>query len=380
MADEARHVFRGDHALLDQLGAADDALQRRFQFMRYVRGKLAAVALGVFLLGDIERQQHRAHSRAVRIDARDIKLIRAPAALAANLAVTVGHGARDRRAHLVAALDSQEIPADAGSVRLQKLLGRKVHAQHAALLIQQHERFAHAAGDLREFVRLLPQRAHLTRNFQMLAVDPVQKRRKLFIRVVIERIFQIERVQRLDDASGKPARKRARENQRHGEYDQNRPQHPQRKHADRIGADGNAQHRAVGQPLRVIKRLFQQRRGIAHVFSLARLHRGFDFRPGGVVFQRFAAGLRVIAHVAVRVHPGQAVAVGMQLFKKRFAFALHRDSGQVQFVLHLIFLHAAEILVQAAHDNPQACNQHGGRHKQDGPENFARHVVSPSSR
>ena len=60
VADEARQILRLDHAVFDQLGAADDALQRRFELVRDVRRELAAVALGKLLLRDVKGQNDRA--------------------------------------------------------------------------------------------------------------------------------------------------------------------------------------------------------------------------------------------------------------------------------------------------------------------------------
>ena len=57
MADEARQILGLDHAVFDQLGAADDALQRRFELVRDIRRELAAVALGKLLLRDVIREQ-----------------------------------------------------------------------------------------------------------------------------------------------------------------------------------------------------------------------------------------------------------------------------------------------------------------------------------
>ena len=63
LPDEVGHVLRLHHALFDQLGAAQNALQRRFQLMRHIGGELPAVALGVLLLCHIEGQQHCTHRR-----------------------------------------------------------------------------------------------------------------------------------------------------------------------------------------------------------------------------------------------------------------------------------------------------------------------------
>lgn len=82
-----------DHTVFDQLGAADDALQRRLELVRDVRRELPAVALGKLLLRDVEGEDDRADRFPVGRDAADVKLIDAPRALGAHLAVAVAAAA-----------------------------------------------------------------------------------------------------------------------------------------------------------------------------------------------------------------------------------------------------------------------------------------------
>ena len=103
----------------------------------------------------------------------------------------------------------------------------------------------------------------------MLAADAPQKRRKLLIRVVIERMLQVEIVERIDDARREPVREDIRQDQRRDGDDDDRLQDAQHQHADRRAADGDAQHRAVVQKLREIHRFFQQRAGIARAAARA---------------------------------------------------------------------------------------------------------------
>ena len=81
--------------------------------------KLAAAALGVLLIRHVEGEEHRADRLTAGLDAAEIELIGAPAALAAHLAVAVFHGVGDGAAHVAAAVDGQEVlpPHSRGSRR-----------------------------------------------------------------------------------------------------------------------------------------------------------------------------------------------------------------------------------------------------------------------
>ena len=113
---------RGDvlllhHAVFQQLRAADDALQRRFELVRHVRREFTARLLRCLALGDVESQQHSADRRAACADAADVKLPDTAAALHARLTVPLVHGALDGKAHVVAAVDGQKVlPTQLSSV------------------------------------------------------------------------------------------------------------------------------------------------------------------------------------------------------------------------------------------------------------------------
>ena len=376
VADEARQILGPDHAVFDQLGAADDALQRRFELVRDIRRELAAVALGKLLLRDVKGQNDRAEEFPVGRDAADIELIHVARALGAHLTVAVRSGGLNGGADLVAALDGEKIPADALRVRAEERLRRGVDAQDAAVLVEQDKALAHTAGDLREFVGLFAQLAQLRLDLDVLVVDALEQRRELLVGIVVERVLEIEAVERVDDAPRQPSGQQAGENERHDEHDQQRLDHADGDHADRRAADGNAQHRAVVQTLGVVHGLFHERRGIARALAGAGRQRLTDLGAQGVVLKALGVGLRVVQDAAVGRDPCQAAAVGRQLGQIVRAAVLDGRCGETQLVAQLVFLHAAEIIVQKAHDDQQARQQHAPGHEQDGLKDLFGHVVA----
>ena len=290
--------------------------------------------------------------------------------------MAVRSGGLNGGADLVAALDGEKIPADALRVRAEERLRRGADAQDAAVLVEQDKALAHAAGDLRELVGLFAQLAQLHLDLDVLAVDALEQRRELLIGVVIERVLEIEAVERIDDAPRQPSGQQAGENERHDEHDQQRLNHADSDHADRRAADGNAQHRAVVQTLGVVHGLFHERRGIARALAGAGRQRLTDLGARGVVLKALGVGLRVVQDAAVGCDPCQAAAVGRQLGQIVRAAVLDGRCGETQLVAQLVFLHAAEVIVQKAHDDQQARQQHAPGHEQDGLKDLFGHVVA----
>ena len=200
MADEAGDVLLLHHTVFQQLRAADDALQRRFELVRHVRREFTARLLRCLALGDVESQQHSADRRAACADAADVKLPDTAAALHARLTVPLVHGALDGKAHVVAAVDGQKVLPDAALVRAEELFRRGVDTQHMLFFIEQHKPFAHAACDLRKFRLLALKFVHLLVDLQVLAVDAPEQRGELFIGVIFKRMLKVQLVERLDDA------------------------------------------------------------------------------------------------------------------------------------------------------------------------------------
>ena len=379
MTDEAGNILLLHHAVFQQLRAADDALQRRFELVRHVRREFAARLLRRFALGDVEGQQHRADRRAACADTADVKLPDAAAALHARLAVPLVHGALDGKAHVVAAVDRQKVLPDAAPVRAEELFRRGVDAQHMLLFVEQHESFSHATCDLRKFRLLALQLVHLLADLQMLAVDAPEQRGKLFVGVVFKRMLQIELVERLDDTARQALGKNAGKDQRHNQHDQNGLHHADEQYARRRAAHRNAQHAPVRELFRAVHRLLQQRRGIARAFALAVFQRLLDLRAVGVIFKALGVGHGVVEHRAVVFDPRQAVALGGELREIPRPIFLHSHGGKLQLVVQLLFFNAPEVFVQTAHDDEQARQQHRTRHEQDGVKDFLGHAL-PSIR
>ena len=375
VADEARQVVGLDHTVFDQLGAADDTLQRRLELVRDVRRELPAVALCKLLLRDVKGEDDRAEELAVGRDAADVKLIHTACALGAHLAVAVRDGGLDGGADLMTALDGEKVPAHALRVRTEERLRRVVDAQDAAVLVEQDKALAHAAGDLRELIGPLVQLAQLRLDLDVLAVDALEQRGELLIGIVVERVLEVEAVERVDNAPRQPSSQQAGEDERHDEHDQQRLDHADGDHADRRAADGNAQHRAVGQTLGIVHGLFHERRGIARALAGAGGQRLTDLGARGVVLEALGVGPGVVQDAAVGRDPRQAVTVGRQLGQVVRAAVLNGRGGKAQLVAQLVFLHAAEVIVQKAHDDQQACQQHRPGHEQDRLKNLFGHVV-----
>ncbi len=374
MPDKARHIVLLDHAVFQQLRAADNALKRRFQLVGDVCGELAAGLLRRLALGDIERQQHRADRRAVCADAADIKLPYAPAALGARFAMSLLHRSGDGKAHIMAAVNGQEIPAHAAPVRAEEHARRGIDAQHRPFLVQQHESLAHIIRDLRKFIFLPLQLGKLRVDLPVLAVDAPEQRGELLISVVIERMLEVQLIERLHDAARDALCQPSGKGERHDQHDKDRLHHAHEQHARGRAADGNAQDAAVGKAARTVHRLLQKRCRIARALARAGLKRLAHLCTAGVVFKALRVGHGVEAHRAVRRDPRQAAALGGYIGKVVRAVFLHRRGGQRKLVAQLILLHTAEVFIQAAHDDHKAGKQHRPRHKQDGPKDLFCHA------
>ena len=207
-------------------------------------------------------------------------------------------------------------------------------------------------------------------------MDALEQGRELLIGVVIEWVLEIEAVERIDDAPRQPLGQQAREDERRDEHEQQWLEHTDGDHADRRAADGDAQHRAVREPPGIVHGLFHKCRGIARALARTGAQRLTDLGARGVVFQALGIGLGVVQNAAVGRDPRQAVAPGRELRKIVRAAAFHGGRGEAQLVAQLVFFHAAEIAVEKAHDDQQACQQHGTGHEEDGLKDFLGHVVA----
>ena len=293
--------------------------------------------------------------------------------------MAVLHGGLDRGAHLMAALHRQKILADAAGVRAEESLRRRIDAQNRPVVVQQHQSLLHAAGDLGKLVGLPLQLAKLAVDLLALAADSSEQRRQLLIGVVVQRMLQIQLVERLDDVLRQPLGKHRRKHQHDQKQNHDGLEHPHHQHPHGRPADGDAQHRPVVQPARIVQGLFQKRGGIAGAFSRSVLQRLADLAAVRVAGKLACVGLCVVQHRAVRGHPGQAEAGRrdlLQIFRSVSADARDRKA---EVVPDLPLLRVGRIAVHARDDHNQTRQQNHRRHKHNGAENFLRHVL-PSSR
>ena len=344
--------------------------------MRDIGGKLAAALLGQLAIGDIEGQEGRAALFARRIDAADVKLPEAAAAFAAQFAVALGHGLRDGGVQLAAAVDDEEILPHAACVRAEQALRGRVDAEDIAAVVQQDKPLAEAAGDLGEFVGSALQLAQLRGDLLMLAADAAKEGRKLFIGIVIERMIEVEVIERLDDAARETAGKDGREDKRRDQHGEDRLEHAEQEDADRRAAARDAEHRPVGEARCAVHGFFQEGGGIADALARAGFQRLLHLGTFGVVFQLRGIGVRVVEDGAVGGDPGEAEAAGVDLAKPRFAVGLGQDSGKAQLVLQLRLLHAGKISIEAAPNDDQAGEENRPRDEQDGTEDLFGHVCA----
>ena len=377
MPHEAGHILRLHHAAFQQLGAADDALQGRFQLVGDVGGELPAVALGEGLLRHVEGQQHRAHRLAVGLNAGHVELVLPAILLHARLGAAVFHGVPQGAADGGVPLHRYKGLSHTGTVGAQHRLCRRVDAQHRAAVVQKHKPLGHAGGDLLELLRAAAQGAHLLVDLPPLVLQTAQQGRQLLVGLVFQRVLQIQAVQRLHDPLGDAAGQQAGQDQRRSDDQQDGLEHPQQHGSRGDAAGGQAQHRAVRQTLGVVEHFGEH--GVAvtagltgavgqclpHLLAL------------GVVLHGRGIGAGVVEHHAVGTKPCDAVIVGIQTGEIGHAVSLgHGCRRNRQLVLQLLLLQLAEVAVQRAHDDDQTGCQHRKPHRHGGAEYLFCHVLS----
>ena len=373
VSDKAGEILRLHQPRFDQVGAADDALQRRFQLMRHVGGKLPPQLLGIGLLGDVEGQQHAADAGAVGLDGAGVDAVFPPVPLIAELSVPARKRLPDGGAHGVTAVHVQEAVPDC-VVRPEDTAGGGVDAEHVSLAVEQNESLVQVIGNLGEFVGSALQLLQPAVDFAVLPVDFTEQGRQLLIGVVFKGMLQVEAVQRIDDTLGEPPGQQAGQNQRHHHHEQQRLQSTEDQRPYGGLADRNAQHRAVRQPLGGIQRLFEQGIGIPCVASRAGGQRLRHLLAAEMVLHALGVGFGVKAHTAVRSNPGNAVAVGPEPFEVFRARLLHRNGCQIELLRQPVLLHGGKMAVQHPEGNREAGQQHKSGHQQDRAKNFPCHT------
>lgn len=101
--------------------------------------------------------------------------------------------------------------------------------------------------------------AELIVDLLMLAVDPAEQRRDFVVGLRLERMIQINGVERLDNAAGESFRQKRAENHSGEQNDQHRLDHAKQQHSQRLPRDTDAKHAPVVHALCDVDRLFKKR-------------------------------------------------------------------------------------------------------------------------
>ena len=161
VADEARNVLRLYQSVFQQLRAAQNGVQGRFQLMGYVGGKFPAALLRILPIRDVHGQNHQPDYRVPGYNAAEEELVCSPLSDGLHLMTAVPKGSFHRRGHVRPAVHRAEGAADAVAVRLKQGHCRRIDAQHHAVPVQKHQPLPHAGGDLLEFIGFLLELLHL---------------------------------------------------------------------------------------------------------------------------------------------------------------------------------------------------------------------------
>lgn len=102
-----------------------------------------------------------------------------------------------------------------------------------AAVVQQDKPLAEAAGDLGEFVGSALQLAQLCGDLLMLAADAAKEGRKLLIGIVIERMIEVEVIERARRCGARGGGKDGREDKRRDQHGEDRLEHAEQEDADR---------------------------------------------------------------------------------------------------------------------------------------------------
>ena len=127
-----------------------------------------------------------------------------------------------------------------------------------------------------------------------LAVDAAEKRRKLLIAFVVQRMLEIQLVERLDDVMRQPSGKDRGQTQHQQQEQHDGLEHSHDEHAHRRAADGDTQHRAVRQAACAVHGLFQKRVGITYALARAVLQSVLNFLAVGVIGKRGGISLGIV--------------------------------------------------------------------------------------
>ena len=204
IADKPLGILGLYQPVFQQLRTADDGLQRCLQLMGHIGGELPSVLLRVFRLCDVQRQNHKADGLLPGGNAAEEELINSSFALGFQLMQAIPERGFHSGSHFRLPLHPQEGSAHAVTVGVKQLPRRGIDAQHNAVAVQKHQPFPHIGGNLLQFVIFLPKGLHLRTDFFVLLLDANQQRGQFFVSIVLQRMLQIQLVQRLHNFAGHP--------------------------------------------------------------------------------------------------------------------------------------------------------------------------------
>ena len=205
MVNELGQIGLPDNAVFDDFGTAGNGVQGRFQLMGHIGRKLPPQLLGVALFCDIEDQQDDAGHLAVGEDGAGHQLVFAFAVGQRGLGMLAGPGPEQHILDFLGTVHRQNIPAHGILIGTQKPGRRLIDAENLTGSAQQRQTLAHGAGDHVKFMLLLLQFRQLVHNLPVLPLNAAQQRRNLFIRLIGQRIVQIQVVEWLHNLLGQPA-------------------------------------------------------------------------------------------------------------------------------------------------------------------------------
>ena len=306
--------------------------------MGHIGRKLPPQLLGVALFGDIEDQQDNAGHLIVGEDGAGHQLIFAVAVGQGGLGMLAGAGPEQHILDFLGTVHRQDIPAHSILVGTQEPGRRLIDAENLAGSAQQRQTLTHGAGDHVKFMLLLLQFCQLVHNLPMLPLNAAQQRRNLFIRLIGQRIVQIQSIEGLHNLFGQAAGQQRRQQAGGQQHHRRRLEHHQQEADQGILDRRHADNGVILQPLRRIDHTGQQRGGIVLALSIAVSHGLLDLFPVQMIFHFGGVGVGVIEHCAVLVNPGDTIPPDIQLLQVIHALIFHGMGHQVRLNFQLLVL------------------------------------------
>ena len=267
--------------------------------MRYIGRKLPTGTLCILRLGHIEGEDHQTVDSVLILNAAEYELIFPSVSLGSELMPPICKGCIHGIGHILPPIHGAEVTPDAALIRAEQFLCRRIDTQHRAVLIQQHQSFPHMGDDLSKLTGFALQLPHLRPDLAVLMMDTVQYGRKLIIRIVLHRVFQVKFIERLRDFPCHTAGEDGGENDSEDRHNAHRLDHAHNKHQKRLTADGDTQHCTVGQAAGSIDGALQQCIGMPRGTAGAAVQRFNDLLTVCMVFHCCRIRVSIVEHSAV---------------------------------------------------------------------------------